>query len=654
LTRRSLVAWGAWRCPGTVEATTTGGSMPGPIVHLIVQQRLATSLRRSERGAGFAKLLEAEPCSPYAGFGAQGPDFLFFSLREYGSAIGDLSNFIFSVYDTIEPIIEFVEDAIEPIKTAIDDVVSAVLPDELEALLKELGETADTLGSAVLGKLGEIVTNEVDLFYPFYPKIQAGAPETDWYWFDFLHYRRTGTFCSNMFKLAQGDDDLVRYCLGYASHIGTDVVGHPFVNSIVGGPYRDHWHRHKLVENWIDAWARRHYADSPTLRSSCLRLGPDDHYRPDSISGSYYSRLCEFPGGKMPPKLSKLFVDALHLTYDDIDHPPDFQPADVDTAYRLWIRWFERATSIGDALPPTPPPPPGSAAAALVSEYGQEISQIWSGAGSGGGGGGGGGFSIWGIFAAIADFIRRLIETIAKTIEFLITHITDILLLPVTEALRLVRWLIYQVHLGLWQIYDEARFALVLGGYLFPDERDLSKSPWAAAFTNAGSAHLTGGPPAAFMHYPHKRQAYQLFGQTEIHLQYPATLNELPSAEPCPLPHFGALPDAMIDRDSGDPAADAFFACTQPYPPNPADLSLEYTHNVEAGTWHDAQLGSALPFSTRLIAERMSELPNFNLDGDRGYGFKTWRLDGLSPTDPEVKPAKIESNPVDVSYGPTV
>ena len=60
-------------------------------------------------------------------------------------------------------------DTIEPIKTAIDDAVSAILPDDLEALLNELGDTVGTLGSALLAKLAEIVTNEVDLFYPSKP-----------------------------------------------------------------------------------------------------------------------------------------------------------------------------------------------------------------------------------------------------------------------------------------------------------------------------------------------------------------------------------------------------------------------------------------------------------------------------------------------------
>ena len=55
--------------------------------------------------------------------------------------------------------------------------MSAILPDDLAALL---GDTVGTLGSALLAKLAEIVTNEVDLFYPFYPKIQKGAPENEW------------------------------------------------------------------------------------------------------------------------------------------------------------------------------------------------------------------------------------------------------------------------------------------------------------------------------------------------------------------------------------------------------------------------------------------------------------------------------------------
>ncbi len=56
--------------------------MPGPIVHMIVQQRLSSYLQEygGEKGLKYAKILDDEPCSPYSSFGSMGPDFLFFSL----------------------------------------------------------------------------------------------------------------------------------------------------------------------------------------------------------------------------------------------------------------------------------------------------------------------------------------------------------------------------------------------------------------------------------------------------------------------------------------------------------------------------------------------------------------------------------------------
>ena len=49
-----------------------------------------------------------------------------------------------------------------------------------------------------------------------------------------------------------------------------------------------------------------------------------------------------------------------------------------------------------------------------------------------------------------------------------------------------------------------------------------------------------------------------------------------------------------------------------------------------------------MSFSARLIAQKLKDLPNFNLDGDRGYGWKTWRAD-----DP---PNINTNNPVPVHY----
>lgn len=607
--------------------------MPGPIVHLIVQQRMSEHLLgHGARGHELAALLDADPCSPYTGFGSMGPDFLFFSLAEYGTPLDELVNFVFSVYDALEPLIEFFEAVIAPVETAIDDAIAALDQALFQGLFGQIKDTAELLTTTALTAVGAIVTSQVDLFYPFYPKLQQGAPEKEWYWFDFLHYRRTGRFASEMWNLAGGDDDLRRYVLGYVSHIATDVVGHPYVNSVTGGPFRTHWHRHKLVENWIDAYARNRYRDSAQI-IGCLNVGAADTYLPDAISGSYYSRLTELPGGSLPNNLSDMFVQAMNTVYSGIDHPPMLTAADVDTTYRLWLKWFTRSTSIGSGVPPTPVPPPGSGVISLVNDYVNGFPSP-----PGGGGGGGGGFSVLDILAALFALAAWLAEVLLYTLEWIISHVVDILTLPYTEAIGLIKWLLYQVQKGVFEVYDTLRFILVLGAYLFPEPRDLPKLPWGLALLNPGLAHLTGGAAADFFRHPRKQEAHGLLGTTEHHLIYPGTIQERFHAEPAPMPFQNAFPEAFISQGYNyDPFIEHLYDCTAPY-----GAGTDFTHHVDRLTWEDGQFGNAIAFSARLMVQRLGDLPNFNLDGDRGYGWKTWRAQDAG---------HIESNnPVIVDY----
>ncbi|MDF2658432.1 MAG: hypothetical protein K0Q94_1223 [Paenibacillus sp.] len=600
--------------------------MPGSIVHMIVQQRLGRAMRKTNRD--YAELL-SDSCSPYAAFGSIGPDFLFFSLKEYDTPLDDLVNFMFSVYDAMEPLRDFYEHTIQPVEDAIDDATAALDEALFQGLFSQIKDTAALASNTLLTAAGKVVTSHVDLFYPFYPKIQQGAPEKEWYWFDFLHYRRTGQFCSNMWNLAQGDKDLMKYCLGYASHIGTDVVGHPFVNSIVGGPFRTHWHRHKLVENWIDAYARKHYPDSRAI-TSCLRLTSKDTYIPDAISGSYYYRLCEFPDGKLPEKLQHLLVKAMDVTYSDIEHPISMNGADLDTTYRLWMKWYERSTTIGDAKKPVPVPPPGSATAALINDYTSGFPSPPSSGPSGGG------FSVGSILEALFAFAKWLADVVEYTIDWIITHAKDILTLPYLEATGLIKWLLYQIQKGIWEIYDNVRFSLVLGGYLFPEPRDLDKMPWGKALLNTAYAHTTGGAYANFYQYPRKQESHGMFGTTEHHLIYPTTAREREHAEPAPKPFHGQYPEAFISGSwPFQPLAEHLHECDDPY-----GEGMQFTHHVDSLTWDTAQFGSAIDFCARLIGERMEKLPDYNLDGDRGYGWKTW----VAKNDLET------SNPVETPY----
>lgn len=607
--------------------------MPGPITHLIVQQKLPRYLQEL-KAQDYAKLLLSDPCSRYSAFGSMGPDYLFFSLKEYGTPLDELVNFLFGVYDSLEPIIDFYEKYIEPVKTALDDAVAAVDEVLFKGLIGQIQQTADLTIATLVRAVEVLVVKNLDLFYPFYPKLQEGDPENEWYWCDYLHYRRTGKFCSNMWQLAKGDDDLQRYCIGYASHIGTDVAGHPFVNAIVGGPYRMHWHRHKLVENWIDAYVRNYYPDSVQVKS-CLDLDTHDIYIANAISGSYYYRLCEFPDGKLPKKLGELIIAAMKHTYSGTSHPVTFTAADLDTAYRLWLKWFKYATTIGKGVKPTPVAPPGGATIALINDYATGMASIWSTGGSGGGGGGG--FSISGFFAAIWNFIKNLAESIYYTFEWTINHAVDIITLPITEALQLLKWLLYQVQFAMWQYYDQLHFMLVMGGYLYPEPEDLAKMPYGKAFINSSYVHFTGGPPADFSGYPRKQEVHDLNGPMEHHLIYPGTYQEKLHAEPAPLPFHGVYPEAFITNSYAyDPYIEKLFGCIGPY-----GTTDKYTDHMDSNTWYTGQFGNSLMFTARLIRDHMIDLPNFNLDGDRGYSWKTWRakdpkhINSLSQVDVE-------------------
>jgi hypothetical protein len=613
--------------------------MPGPVVHLIVQQRLAGALKTAS--PALSNLLKGDPCSPYAAFGSVGPDFLFFSVKEYGTKLDELVNFTFAAYDALEPLVEFYETYVEPVEQALEDALTAADQLLFKGLIGDLKTTVDLLNTTALTAVGALVTSGVDLFFPFFPKIQQGAPENEWYYFDFLHYRRTGRFASTMWNLAGGDADLQRYVLGYVSHIGADVVGHPFVNAVTGGPYRTHWHRHKLVENWMDAWARRHYGDLQGVKA-CLKLGPDDQYAGHSISGSYYYRLVEFEDGRMPDKLQSLFAKALQSTYADIPHPEMMVEADVDAAYRLWLAWFRRSTSIGSAQKPVPVPPP-AVATALYNSYVSGLPPFPGGGGGPPGGAGG----LGNILQALFDFAQWVADVASYTLDWMGNNAGSIFALTYVGALNVLKWLLYQVRKGVYEVYDSLRFMLVLGGYIFPEAQDLDKHPWGTALLSPQFAHLTGGAAADFMLYPRAQEVHAQAGTTEHHLTYPSTAQEQQHAEPAPQPFHDEFPNTFI---SDEPLPPSFLTTEQQLNDSLAPYgSPQATHEVDKLTWTTAQLGNAIDFSAHLAAQRITNLPNYNLDGDRGYGWKTWRAapiqddPGVAEPNPEVIPVYIDA-----------
>ena len=90
------------------------------------------------------------------------------------------------------------------------------------------------------------------------------------------------------------------------------------------------------------------------------------------------------------------------------------------------------------------------------------------GGGSGGGSGGtsGGSFSLLALLFAILDYIIDLFEYLNDLVLWLVSQATFPLTYP-------VRYALYLLQLGLYDIYRQYRWALSLSGYVFPDPDQL-------------------------------------------------------------------------------------------------------------------------------------------------------------------------------------
>jgi hypothetical protein len=149
-------------------------------------------------------------------------------------------------------------EAVAPIVDGVVNVADALTGD----LLNTLGQALQEFVSIAEGLIATLGLDTTDVLGYFKLIMESGEDETAFYWSDMLHYRRTSQMAQALIRRAeqmipqnqaQGEQFLA-YALGFACHLGVDVVGHAFVNEQAGGPYRTHWQRHHLVENHLDAW----------------------------------------------------------------------------------------------------------------------------------------------------------------------------------------------------------------------------------------------------------------------------------------------------------------------------------------------------------------------------------------------------------------
>lgn len=509
--------------------------MPGWYVHLEAAHDTAARLRNGAVPAGFpisageARAI-GEHCHTWRNYlelGSLGPD-LFYLLPDFknttGQVIRQVVQWALDVWEVLDA--EFVakwEKWIDPITTNNSQLASQLTG----GLSTQLAQVLDELTSALLSAFKGLLAQMGDWFGVLTSGVPQAFGDDAFYWSDMFHYRRTFQFPFVLYQQAtkalanattdeqrQDAEARVAFAVGWLSHCATDVTGHAFTNAKSGGPYRDHWQRHHLVENHMDSenYGARHpgplygeYGTSALHFRLAFRHRDDAPYngRDDAPAYDYWTGFPAYDNadgptptarrhaffdldtGPLPSHLVDGLLDAMASVYGadgphillqdpafsatDPGGNPDGRP-NADALAQMWeivYRYLKMTSSdaISLRLPPPPsvftdhsfPTPPGGGGSGIDDDPGRgaDVDDDDS-------------FSLLDLLLALFAWIVYIGQVIVWLVTVLPGLIVDIATFP---ARAVIYW---AVIVPLWNLYLLARRALVMSGFAMPKPAEIS------------------------------------------------------------------------------------------------------------------------------------------------------------------------------------
>lgn len=611
--------------------------MPGPAMHHMIADRLRLRIMEST-GLGATlppfnyrqlQSLFSNPRNlPYYYLGCQGPDFLFFNTKDMPSPLHDLVTAYFKVTDFIEDfkndMKKLVPQPVLDALAALDEAANAVISSsstltELEQLFGDMKKVINA-ASATLMEAVKRYVSDFNLFelvgHPYRDGVPAGGK---WWWFDAMHYRRTGEFAQALLRRTTPGSPLHLYAIGYLSHVTADTVGHPYVNSICGGPFRSHAQRHKASENYQDVLNFRN-ARAEDWNFSRLHALYNFNFNGTIDTGR------DIPDRKtnLPDDLARLITETLSDVYNENsaaprpDYGATITPEDLNDTYRLWYRWFRNATDTGVL----PPPVPYSFSAELrevwdkamdnLGDVGDFISDAANTSGS---------YGIWGIFLLLGALILAALAAAAAVIDAVLGSLT-------TLGSATIRYAASLVYEQLYSAFHNFRLAVAMNGLAFPLQEHLTE-PRITHFGNPSIPDILGQTAALMdQRLPLLRWSMPGLTHQERHLVYPPTGDELH--------HVFGVPANYLNQTSawygwGDitrtPDLVRQLSEIQSTYPGPGQNDAS---RLVAVLNDNSLLGNALDLTASMYDWHAggNQLPDFNLDGDRGYGYLCWQQAG--------------------------
>jgi len=483
--------------------------------------------------------------------------------------------------------------------------------------VKSLKSTIEENGANLLTDAAGIGSLSHQFFQMFVLDLQKNKNEKEWYWFDMLHYRRTGNFAWNLVNGARSDREKA-FAFGYLSHIATDVTGHSYVNQIVGTAYRLNVHRHVTAENFQDTWKYGRY------------------YTGESINQTLFSRL-GLPEN-LPSDVGNLIYDAFKKTYTGFDHPKKL-PGDgfytreqIDVTYEVFYKILKLMENMAVERPEkpfsgvadilagaldnfSPPPSPPSSPSAMCGW--EDILSF--------------GFTSSSrecyeqFFEEVANWLNYLGELIVWSLETLRNLIDLLLTLLLSLPISVLLAILYGIQLLCYQIYRSARMVLSTNGFVMPEPDELD--------TSIARNLITLAQPCAynFKNFP------SIGTPVTNNLVCPVTMTEQPAtAAAFHLTIIDSTPDRFINEEPFNEEILRQYALSA-YPGQTRSLQCDRISICNAKdftAWMIRHANESNP--TNNIQKIL--YANWNLDSDRGYGYRTW-----SGNVPNAEPFTIEN-----------
>jgi hypothetical protein len=691
--------------------------MPGWYIHMEEAKKTVERLRAGDVLSSFpGGVSEAQKLGElgykwrnYLAAGAIGPD-IFFLLPDFrdkeGNVLLKMIDWVRNVYEILDKLfLSKWEKWAQPVIDGVGDVL-----DQMSGgVLKEIGQGIQEITSAWHNALLDLVSILWDWFGIFANGggVTGGYADSAFFWSDMFHYRKTYAFAKKLFENANSEQQKA-FALGWISHCATDVVGHSFVNSKCGGPFRLHWQRHHLVENHMDAYVydSQHKGIEPygELDTSALhfrlafRKRNDQPYggAEDAPAYDYFSgfppydaantssanfkrnKLWDLDTGDLPDDLSSLLINTMKDVYNDkepkilTDYDAEFRdnnsgrPSTKTLQNTYWVLYHYVKFSTTHGYSPSKPSPPevlndhslpslpGSDAG--VSDdptRGDDPDETDDD------------INILDIILAIFGWIIYLEELAAWLITLPEAVLADIL----THDAREILYENYVVPL--WSFYMATRVPLVMTGFLKPKHEEIlqglvrlgvsSIGPLQDVASALSSADGTASTSANFDEKSGRSKQTDAYGADPayprsiieddptiiakiLHYLKPDLFCGLPKQpseflrpwiypernnankrngwEPSrthPGPYLqGQDAQALLNSDPGDDSARSQFEGAA----SPIDTEAACDAHLPSGR----HMGDPVDYGLYLIGKftNNENVPDFNLDADRGYGYLCW------------------------------